>query len=59
MNDPKVYPEPRLFCPERFLKKTQSGNLTINEDVQDPRALGIFGYGRRCALPSRFSFIPR
>ncbi|KAF8513314.1 cytochrome P450 [Hysterangium stoloniferum] len=44
MNDPKVYPEPRRFWPERFLPD-EKGNI-----ARDPTVVGAFGFGRRvCA----------
>ncbi|KAI0672490.1 CyP450 monooxygenase [Trametes maxima] len=39
--DPRVYPDPHRFYPERFLKDGK-----INPDVQDPNTFA-FGYGRR------------
>ena len=39
--DPRYYPQPERFMPERFLKDGK-----INPDVRDPRVFA-FGYGRR------------
>ena len=39
--DPKVFPSPDVFMPERFLKDGQ-----LNPDVRDPASFS-FGYGRR------------
>ncbi len=41
-HDPRKYPEPEKFMPERYL--TREGKL--NPDVRDPRTFA-FGYGRR------------
>lgn len=41
MHDPKTYPNPDVFEPERFLK-----NGTLNHDVLAPESV-VFGYGRR------------
>ncbi|EIW59364.1 cytochrome P450 [Trametes versicolor FP-101664 SS1] len=48
MHDPRIYPEPEKFCPERFIGK--DGRL--NPDVLDPATL-IFGSGRRIC-PGRY-----
>ncbi len=42
MHDPRIYPEPEKFCPERFI----GDDGKLNPDVVDPVAL-IFGSGRR------------
>ncbi len=44
--DPRYYPQPDTFMPERFLKDGK-----INPDVRDPRVFA-FGYGRRCVPTS-------
>jgi hypothetical protein len=46
LHDPTVYPEPESFKPERFLRTSSDGSLSINPDVPDPRN-ALFGYGRR------------
>ena len=46
LNNERVYPEPREFKPERFLK---NGNLDTS--VRDPMEIA-FGFGRRWALLS-------
>ena len=40
--DPKLYPDPEEFKPERYLKDGKP-----DPSVQDPTTI-IFGYGRRC-----------
>ncbi|RDX44589.1 CyP450 monooxygenase [Lentinus brumalis] len=47
--DPKVYPDPETFNPERFLKDGQ-----INPAVQDPNTF-VFGYGRRICPGRHFA----
>lgn len=48
MNDERVYPEPEVFRPERFLKDGK-----LNLDMMDPTIVGAFGFGRRIC-PGRF-----
>ncbi|KAH9851712.1 cytochrome P450 [Lenzites betulinus] len=45
-HDPKTYPDPDRFYPERFIKDGK-----LNPDVLDPASL-VFGWGRR-ACPGR------
>ncbi|PIL29320.1 cytochrome P450 [Ganoderma sinense ZZ0214-1] len=47
--DPRVYPDPETFDPERFLKDGK-----INPDVQDPSTFA-FGYGRRICPGRHFA----
>ena len=44
LHDPRRYPDPNEFIPERFL----DGDAT-NEGVIDPNNI-IFGFGRRCVI---------
>jgi cytochrome P450 len=44
LRDPRDYPEPERFYPERFLK-----DGAINSDVRDPGTL-FFGFGRRYVM---------
>ncbi|KAI0745837.1 cytochrome P450 [Earliella scabrosa] len=44
MHDPKTFPNPETFEPERYLKDGM-----INPDAPDPEAV-VFGYGRRICL---------
>ncbi|KAI0767202.1 CyP450 monooxygenase [Fomes fomentarius] len=46
--DPRVYPEPETFNPDRFLKDGK-----IDPAVQDPKTF-VFGYGRRQVSCSGF-----
>jgi cytochrome P450 len=41
LNDPKEYPEPEKFNPDRFMKDGD-----INPEIRDPNMLA-FGFGRR------------
>ena len=54
--DPKIYPEPESFKPERFMNKvqsTESFERVLNSfEPEDPATL-IFGFGRRIC-PGRF-----
>ncbi|KAL7284540.1 hypothetical protein ACG7TL_001832 [Trametes sanguinea] len=47
--DPKVYPDPETFNPDRFIKDGK-----INPDVQDPNTF-VFGYGRRICPGRHFA----
>lgn len=47
MHDPKTYPSPDEFKPDRFL--TSDGQLSA--DVRDPELI-VFGFGRRSTLYS-------
>ncbi|KAI0819310.1 cytochrome P450 [Trametes gibbosa] len=49
LNDPKDYPSPEIFMPERFLKDGQ-----LNPDVLDPANIA-FGYGRRICPGRHFA----
>ncbi|KAH9855895.1 cytochrome P450 [Lenzites betulinus] len=49
LNDPKHYPGPEKFTPERFLKDGQ-----LNPDVLDPTNIA-FGYGRRICPGRHFA----
>lgn len=44
LHDPKLYPEPSVFRPERFIPD-KHGNV-----ARDPGVNGAFGFGRRCVL---------
>ncbi|TFK85205.1 cytochrome P450 [Polyporus arcularius HHB13444] len=44
MHDPKIYPNPDVFEPERYLK-----NGVLNPDAPNPNDI-VFGYGRRICL---------
>ena len=44
LNDERVYPEPHVFKPERFLKDGR-----LDSSVRDPMKIA-FGFGRRWAL---------
>lgn len=46
MHDPKVYPDPDEFRPERFIRDGK-----IDPEVRDPSAF-VFGSGRRYAVPA-------
>ena len=53
MHDPKVYPEPDRFLPDRFI---QDGKL--DPSVRDPRDF-VFGFGRRSvAMHTLYFAIP-
>ncbi|KAI1792350.1 cytochrome P450 [Ganoderma leucocontextum] len=47
--DPKQYPDPDRFMPERFLKDGK-----LNPDVRNPRAFA-FGFGRRSCAGKHFA----
>ncbi|KAM5539712.1 hypothetical protein V8D89_006525 [Ganoderma adspersum] len=47
-HDPRNYPEPEKFMPERYL----TGEGELNPDIRDPRSF-TFGYGRR-ACPGKY-----
>ncbi|OJT11861.1 O-methylsterigmatocystin oxidoreductase [Trametes pubescens] len=47
--DPRMYPDPERFNPERFLKDGK-----INPAVQDPNTF-VFGYGRRICPGRHFA----
>lgn len=47
LHDERIYPEPSVFNPERFLKNGQ-----LDLDVMDP-TVAAFGFGRRIC-PGRF-----
>ena len=51
MHDPKAYPNPEVFEPERFL---QDGR--INKGVRDPSEVA-FGFGRRCVFTLRVVYL--
>ncbi|KAG8893872.1 hypothetical protein FRC01_013296, partial [Tulasnella sp. 417] len=45
--DPQIYPEPEVFNPERFLKRSEDGGpLTVNTSILNPLEY-VFGFGRR------------
>ena len=52
MHDPAIYPDPYVFDPERYLRRSDDG---VNPD---PRNFA-FGYGRRSVarLPSTFNSV--
>lgn len=46
LHDSKVYPEPDVFSPERYLVRLPDGAWKLRMDVTDPRTFA-FGFGRR------------
>ncbi|EKM54957.1 uncharacterized protein PHACADRAFT_208499 [Phanerochaete carnosa HHB-10118-sp] len=46
LHDPTVYPDPSIFNPERFLRRTLDDELELDPNVLDP-AQAAFGFGRR------------
>ena len=44
MHDPKVYPEPDRFLPDRFMRDGK-----LDPSVRDPRDF-VFGFGRRSVV---------
>ena len=51
MRDPKYFPEPEAFRPERHLRKVEEAKDHLqalnNLDLDDPASM-VFGFGRRC-----------
>jgi cytochrome P450 len=46
LHNPKDYPDPHVFDPERYLVATPSGAYASNLNAPDPRT-AAFGFGRR------------
>lgn len=46
LHDPRAYPDPSVFSPERHLKQLHDGSWELRTDVPDPR-MYAFGFGRR------------
>ena len=42
LRDPRIYVDPKLFNPDRFLATKE------HVPEMDPGAIGVFGFGRRC-----------
>ena len=46
MHDPKVYADPMIFNPRRFLRTNEAGKQELDSDALDPESV-VFGFGRR------------
>ncbi len=51
LRDPKAYPSPETFNPDRYLKDGK-----FNPEVQDPATIA-FGFGRRYAVHAQTSVV--